>query len=168
MEKYVFRPYSDEYSILFTQERLKIIEELDPQAHVEHVGSTAVPGLGGKGIIDIAISVSRQDILRTKTQLEMAGYEFREQASSPTRFFFRIDYPYDNSVRRIHVHLTEVDSRDWKEMILFRDYLINNPEAMEQYAELKRRGVDKALGDGQKYREYKEEFIRDILGRVLR
>lgn len=110
------------------------------------MGSIAIPNLGGKGILDIAVGVSTSKFAEAKKKLEKAGYEFREKASYPERLFFRIDYPYKNRKRRIHIHLTKFNGQDWEEMIDFRDYL-----------------VKKALGDGEKYRKHKEKFIQNTL-----
>ena len=168
MQKYVFRKYNPEYRAFFTSEKKKIAKALGSMAKIEHVGSTSVPGLGGKGIIDIAVGVPKSKLVETKKKLEKAGYEFREKASYPERLFFRIDYPCKNRKRRIHIHLTKFNGQDWKEMIGFRDYLLKHPEAVEQYVKIKKEGVKKALGDGEKYRKHKEKFIQNILKKVLK
>lgn len=167
MQKYVFRKYNSEYQAFFTSERKKINKALGSIAKIEHVGSTAIPDLGGKGILDIVVGVSKSKISEAKKKLEKAGYEFREKASYPERLFFRIDYPCKNRKRRVHIHLTKFNGQNWKEIIGFRDYLLKHPEAVEQYDKTKKEGVKKALGDGEKYRKYKEEFIQNILEEVL-
>ena len=168
MQKYVFRKYDPEYRVFFTSEKKKIAKALDPTAKIEHVGSTAIPGLGGKGVLDIAVGVSKSKMAEAKKKLEKAGYEFREKTSYPERLFFRIDYPYKNRKRRVHIHLTKFNGQDWKEMIGFRDYLLKHPEAVEQYIKIKKEGVKKALGDGEKYKKHKEKFIEHILRKVLK
>lgn len=166
MQKYVFRKYHPEYRAFFTSEKKKIAKALGSTAKIEHVGSTAIPDLGGKGILDIAVGVSKSKFAEAKKKLEKAGYEFREKAGSPERLFFRIDYPHKNRKRRVHIHLTKFKSQDWKGIIGFRDYLLKHPEAVEQYVKIKREGVKKAFGNGEKYREYKEKFIENILKKV--
>jgi len=98
-----------------------------------------------------------------KFKLEETGYEFREKASYPERLFFRIDYPYGKEKRRVHIHLVELGSQDWKEMIGFRDLLLKNPEIIDQYIAIKKESIKKAMGNGKKYREHKEKFIEEIL-----
>jgi len=167
MRKYVFRKYNPEYRALFTSEKRKIAKALGSTAKIEHVGSTAIPNLGGKGILDIIVGVSKPKFGEAKRKLEKAGYEFREKASYPERLFFRIDCPYKSRKRRVHIHLTRFNGQDWKEMIGFRDYLLKHPEAVEQYVKIKQLGVKKALGDGKIYRKHKENFIENILREVL-
>ena len=166
MRKYVFRKYNPEYQAFFTLEKKKIAKSLDPSVKIEHVGSTAILGLGGKGILDIVVGVSKLKIAEVKNKLEEAGYEFREKASYPERLFFRIDYPCKNRKRRIHLHFTKFGGQDWKEMISFRDYLLKHPEAVKQYIKIKKEGVKKSLGDGEKYRRHKEKFIDNILRKI--
>ena len=126
MQKYVFRKYNPEYRIFFTSEKKNIAKALGSIAKIEHIGSTAIPGLGGKGILDIVVGVSKSKLLEAKKKLENAGYEFREKASCPERLFFRIDYSYKNRKRRIHIHLTKFNSQSWKEFIGFRYYLLKH------------------------------------------
>ena len=99
MQKYVFRKYNSAYRTFFTSERKKIAKALGSTVKIAHVGSTAIPHLGGKGIIDIVVGVSKLKLVEAKKKLEKAGYEFREKASYPDRLFFRIDYPYKNRRR---------------------------------------------------------------------
>ena len=168
MQKYVFRKYNTEYLKFFKEEKKKLAKTLGPSAKIEQVGSTAIPHLGGKGILDIVVGVSKSKIMKAKKRLEKAGYEFREKASTPERLFFRRDYPYKNRKRRIHIHLTKFNSKDWKEMVGFRDYLLKHPEVVKEYSKIKKEAVKKALGDGEKYRKYKESFIQNVLKKALK
>ena len=163
MEKYVFKKYSHEYTALFLSEKKKLAKILGKNANIEHIGSTAVPGLGGKGILDIIIGIIGHNLDDAKKKLIKAGYEFRAIASVPERLFFRRDYNYKKENRRVHIHLIKFKSNDWNKMIKFRDYLIKHPESVEQYMNIKKQAVKKASGDGEKYRKYKEKFIKNIL-----
>ena len=167
MPKYVFRRYKPEYRDFFVLEKNKITKALGSRVKIEHIGSTAVAGLGGKGILDIMIGVVRLKMETAKKRLEKAGYEFREKASYPERLFFRIDYFYKNKKRRVHLHLVKFNSQEWKKIIGFRDYLLGHPEAVQQYIQVKKEAVKKALGDGKKYRKYKEKFIKNILKKEI-
>jgi GrpB-like predicted nucleotidyltransferase (UPF0157 family) len=162
MQKYIFSEYNLEFPSLFEEEKTKI-KNIFKDSTVEHVGSTAVPNLGGKGILDIAVGVLKSQFYEAKEALEKCGYEYREVASTEGRLFFRIDYPYNGNVRRVHLHLMEFNCDEWKKTVGFRDYLRNNEYAKEEYAKIKREGVDVANGDGEKYRKHKHEFILDIL-----
>lgn len=167
MKKYFFRKYQSEYRKFFTMEKNRLRKVLDHSAKIEHIGSTAIAGLGGKGIIDIVIGVSKSKITESKTYLEEAGYEFRKKASYPERLFFRRDYQYKNGKRRIHIHLVKFDGTDWKEMVSFRNYLLKHPKVIDRYVEIKKVAVKKAQGEGEVYRKYKEKFIKSITKKAL-
>jgi len=166
MQKYVFRKYTPHYLEFFNSEKIRISKTLGPTAKIEHVGSTAVRNLGGKGIIDIAVGVlgSKKSLARKK--LETSHYTFREKASCLERLFFRKDRRYRSKTRRIHIHLVTYDSCEWKKMVGFRNYLIVHPAAIKQYSVIKKTGVKKALGDGEIYRTHKERFIKNILKKI--
>lgn len=163
MKKYIYKKYEPQYKRLFYYERNIIKNALGKNVQVEHVGSTAVKGLGGKGIIDILIGTKRKDIYKAKLKLERAGYEYRAVASVPGRIFFKKDYYRKGVQRRVHLHLVEYNSKQWTQVINFRDYLKNNPSAVSEYIKIKKQAVKTAKGDGKIYREMKEGFIKAII-----
>jgi len=160
MKKYVFKPYSKIFPELFKKEKERIVSHLNQQLIIEHVGSTAVPGLGGKGIIDIAIAVDKENIESVSKQIQAIGYEFRPFFSTPDRFYFITHHqdPEEGS-RRYHVHLTGLASKEWKKLTGFRDFLLSSPENLQEYAELKKKAVGEADQDGEKYRKIKEPMF---------
>ncbi len=161
MKKYVFRPYSNIFPKIFQKEKLRIASHVDTSLIIEHIGSTAVPGLGGKGIIDIGIAVDRKQIESVSKQLQALGYEFRPNFSTLDRLYFITFLPdSEEELRRYHIHLTYVENEEWKNFIIFRDFLINFPEALEEYAEIKRKAALEANHDGEKYRKFKESIFK--------
>lgn len=169
MNKYVFKSYNPIFAKLFQKEQTRLRKVLGKSTLIEHVGSTAIPGLGGKGIIDILIAAPKNEIQDTSEKLQKAGYEFRPQASTETRLFFRQDLPDSiESVRRYHIHLTLAGSTDWTEILAFRDFLLTHPKELEKYQEIKIKAADEAKGEGQKYKGLKEPFIQEIIKRSLK
>ncbi len=168
-KKYVYKPYSDHFPDMFAREKTRLKSILnDKYIEIEHIGSTSVPGLGGKGIIDIGILVKKYDIDHVFHALESLGYIFRETGSSPERWFFRIDLPdMLEGVRRYHVHLTYPESTEWKKLITFRDYLRSHPDAVQEYAALKQKSAEEVNEDGALYRQKKAPFFDTILSQVL-
>ena len=166
MQKYIFRKYNPEYQAFFAKEKRKLKELLGSPAKIEHIGSTAVMGLGGKPLVDILVGVP--NILKAKKQLIKSGYNFGEKFSTQERLVFSCDYPYKSRKRRVHLHVTKFNSRDWKEIISFRDYLIKHPEVAKKYTEIKKEAVKKACGDGEIYRNCKKKFIQNILRKAMK
>jgi GrpB-like predicted nucleotidyltransferase (UPF0157 family) len=167
MNKYIFKSYSQKFPELFLKERKRIFDTVIECKDIQHVGSTAVPGLGGKGIIDIAIAIDKKDVTATSRKLQDLGYELREKGSAPERLFFRIDLPdEEESIRRYHVHLSFFESREWKQLLAFREYLKNHPEDAEKYADLKKKAVEEANEDGEEYRRLKGAIFEKILNKA--
>lgn len=167
MEKYQFRKYNYQYRMFFLKEKRILMKWLNGKCSVEHVGSTSIPGLGGKGIVDVLVGVKSKNLHSFITPLEATGYEFREKASTPNRLFFRRDYEVAEETRRVHIHLTEFNGKDWNEMIAFRDYLLKHPEEVKKYAKIKKEAVKRAQGEGEIYREFKCSFMEEITKKQL-
>lgn len=134
----------------------------------EHVGSTAVPGLGGKGIIDICIAVDKSKLQEISSRVQQRGYEFKPKASFEHRLFHQIDLPDEKGgARRYHIHVIDINSSNYKEMIAFRDYLRTHPEDMKKYDEIKKEAAQKATEDKETYMAIKQPVIDEILTKAL-
>jgi GrpB-like predicted nucleotidyltransferase (UPF0157 family) len=167
MKKYIFKPYSNAFPTLFDREKERIFSHIKGDLVIEHVGSTAVPDLGGKGIIDIAIAVDQKEMDSVSKQLQALGYEFRPEYSTPDRLYFIIYLPdLEEGKRRYHIHLTYLTSQEWKDLIFFRDYLRTHPEEAKKYAELKEKAANESKEVGEKYRMLKDPMIRKILTKL--
>ena len=129
------------------------------RAMLEHTGSTAVPGLVAKPVLDILagrnIEDSRDAVIEA---IEAAGYQYRGEQGIPGRDFFRRGNP-----RQYHIHLTHVGSEFWIDHLAFRDYLRVNPEAAERYAVLKLELAAAHPHDREAYIEGKTDFVHSIL-----
>lgn len=129
---------------------------------IEHVGSTSVPGLQAKPIVDIQVSVTDMDVEDAYVPpLEAAGVQLRSRDS--LHRYFR---PFLGQVRDVHVHVCNVGS-DWeREHLLFRDYLRRHPADAARYAEAKREAVRYWADDGWAYTDAKTEAVLHILDRA--
>ncbi|KAF3362558.1 Glutamate-rich protein grpB [Chlamydiales bacterium STE3] len=162
-QKYLFQPYSSTFPDLFQKECQRIERSVNRPLLIEHVGSTAVPLLGGKGIIDIAIAIDQREMKSLIRPLQLLGYTFKPDFSTPDRLYFVTFLPdCEREWRRYHIHLTFPESQDWKGLIGFRDYLRSHPEAILEYEEIKKQAVFLAEENGEKYRAIKEPFIKKI------
>lgn len=161
MFKYVFKPYDPIFPKFFSKEKNRLKKFLGSGILIDHIGSTSIPGMGGKGIIDIAIAViSKDDLSSISSKLIEAGYYYDRKDGTEERWFHGRKV---SDEERYHIHLTFRESRDWKEMISFRDYLKTHPEAFREYKEIKKRAVEEANQDKEIYINIKEPFILEIL-----
>lgn len=132
--------------------------------HVEHVGSTAVPGLPAKPIIDLMGGLQRiEDVAACRPVLERLGYEYMGEYGIPDRHFFVKGDP-----RTHHLHLVEVASSFWVDHLVFRDYLRCHPDTAAAYARLKQELAARHAGDREAYTDSKTAFISDVLAKAKR
>lgn len=161
MFKYVFRPYDPIYPKRFNKEKNRLKKFLGKKIFIEHVGSTSILDMGGKGIIDIAVAAnSKNDLSNVSSQLIEAGYYYDPDDGTGKRWFHGRKV---SDQERYHIHLTFKGSKDWMEIISFRNYLKTHPEYFKKYAAIKRLAVEKAEQDKNIYMQIKEPLIREII-----
>ncbi len=165
--KYVFRKYNSKSIKFFQKEEKKLKRILPKNCKIEHVGSTSIEYLGGKGIMDILIGVPGKNQSKIKNILEENNYKSQKVRGRKDKCSFERDYGFFIK-RRIHVHLTFLDSMTWKEYTLIRDYLRKNPDMAKKYQDLKKEAIKFAKGDGKKYQDYKRSFLNKIKRKVLK
>lgn len=129
---------------------------------LEHIGSTAVPGLPAKPIIDIlAGAPSRAARPPYIAAIVRLGYEHLGAYGIPGRDYFRRGSP-----RTHHVHLVSWSSKFWHDHVLFRDYLRAHPDVAQEYGALKRALAAAFPDDGRQYTDEKGPFIKSVLRRA--
>ena len=163
-------PYNAEWSSLFEKEaeflRNRLPESLIIK--IEHIGSTAVPNLSAKPIIDILIEVSslEETVRQIVPILESEGYDYfwRTDVSPEYAWFIKRNA---EGTRTHHLHLVEADSKLW-ERLYFRDYLREFPDEAERYAKLKHFLSEKYPNDRIAYTDGKTEFVLSITEKAKR
>jgi GrpB-like predicted nucleotidyltransferase (UPF0157 family) len=134
----------------------------DLEIRLEHVGSTSVPGLSAKPIIDIAAGVPpRIDRAPYIQAIKELGYEHLGAHGIPGRDYFRRGSP-----RTHHVHMLSWSSEAWRENLLFRDALRGNATLRLEYEALKRQLAITHAGDRASYQNEKGPFIQAVLRRA--
>lgn len=168
MAKYLFKPYDPIFPRLFEKEERRLRKLLD-YVLIEHVGSTAILGLGGKGIIDIAIQAPEEKLSYVSKALKNLGYKFVAEGGSEGRLFFEQDLPDSKEKsRRYHVHLITEGNLQWQGMIAFRNFLRVNKKFLREYANIKKEAVEKAHEERGKYIAIKDPIIKKILKEALK
>jgi GrpB-like predicted nucleotidyltransferase (UPF0157 family) len=155
-----------EWSLRFSAERDRLSNALGPVAiDIQHVGSTAVPGILAKPILDIAVAIQSFENFYPFVPLLVAlGYEYRGEYGIPRRHYFVHGTPR----RTHHVHMLEQHSADWERHIRFRDRLLRSPAIAAQYSELKLASVSESSGNRDLYQSLKLSFIAKIHGPTAR
>ena len=158
----VISEYNPRWPIMYEEEKALILAAIARWVvAIEHVGSTSVPGLAAKPIIDIMVGVrSLDDAQHCIEPLAAIGYIYQppEVDGIPERRFFNKG-PQDS---HRHLHMAELGSDFWQCHLLFRDYLRSHPDAARQYEALKRELAARFGADRQGYTNAKTDFIRSI------
>jgi GrpB-like predicted nucleotidyltransferase (UPF0157 family) len=128
---------------------------------IEHVGSTSIPGMIAKPIIDIAVAVKDIGAVHEIIEImESHKYIYRGEIGIPDRHLF---VKGSETIRTHHIHLMPITHYQWETHRLFRDYLINHPESAKEYEKLKLGLQRQYSTNREKYLEGKAEFIQTII-----
>jgi len=148
----------------FQKER-DILQELlgDDVLLIEHIGSTAIPGLSVRSVMDIAVGVDCVEALqRAVPLLTEAGYDVLDRIEKYKMVLAKkMHHEYDAPTHYIHIEI--VNGESWNNQIMFRDYLLSHPECVEEYDLLKQSLSDAFRKDHQKYTNAKNAFIERVL-----
>ena len=161
--------YDPQWQTLFAQEAERIWQLLgnDLVVEIEHIGSTAVPGMAAKQVVDIMVGVrSLVDAKSTIAALESLGYVYWRENPDPGRMFFVKGMPPYAKQRTHHVHIVEVNSKFWEEHKLFCDYLRRHPEEAKRYEVLKRDLAASFRSDREAYTNGKNDYIRAVMSKA--
>jgi len=164
--------YSKEWIPKYLEESKEIKKHFGKNIiDIQHIGSTSVPNLAAKPIIDIAVLVeSIEDIPKYVEMAGLLGYSYKPELSSTERIFLRKGNPVE-----YHLSVASSHTPFWDRQIKFRDFLISNPEYRDEYARVKiesSTGLNKVdsqdLTLSQEYNSGKTPFIEKLLGIIYK
>jgi GrpB-like predicted nucleotidyltransferase (UPF0157 family)/ubiquinone/menaquinone biosynthesis C-methylase UbiE len=162
--------HDPDWAAQFERERARLVHALGPLAlRIDHHGSTAVPGLAAKPIIDIQISVaSLKPIEAYARPLALCGYVHHPHDDDSFAPYFHRPASWPHSH---HVHVVQAESDEARRTLAFRDYLRAHPESAREYESLKRELAARFVGDDAESREgyaaAKTSFVTAIVERAL-
>jgi GrpB-like predicted nucleotidyltransferase (UPF0157 family) len=155
-------PYDPQWPSRFEKEREQLSAAIGQWATggIYHVGSTAVPGLNAKPIIDILVGIESLDAARECFELiGELGYQYAPYRTNEMHWFCK-----PNPSRRTHhLHLIPTDSQRFSDELDFRDYLRAHPETANDYAALKHELAGRFANDREAYTDAKADFIQGVL-----
>ena len=159
-------PYDDSWPQLFRQLAVPLRDALGPVAlRIDHIGSTSIPQLAAKPVIDMQISVADFEPLDAyQMPLESLGYVFHPENPELTKRYFR-ETP---GQRMIHIHVRRAGSFSEQFALLFRDYLRTHSDMAEQYAQLKFGLAEQynRVEDREAYTDAKSPFIWSVIAQA--
>lgn len=162
-------PYDPKWPELFLEEKERLLACLPREiiGRIEHFGSTAVPGLAAKPIIDMLVEVTSLEETRRRIVpiLKSQGYDYfwRPTWGDDMPPFYAWFIKRDSSGKRTHhIHMVESHFEHW-DRLLFRDYLIQHPDMAEKYKRLKVRLAAEYPNDRVAYTKGKTDFILRVM-----
>ncbi len=161
MRKVEVVPHRDEWEVLFDLEAERLKEVFKEQAvNIHHIGSTAIPGIAAKPIIDIIVEVKDLSAVnKHNNAMKQLGYIAKGEFGIPGRRFF---IKGSETERSHHVHVYEVGDVEVARHVNFRDFLSQHPDVAKSYSELKQELAEQYPFDIESYMDGKNVFFRDV------
>lgn len=157
-------PHDSNWESVFQSEKKIISSKVHDLLDVEHCGSTTIPNIPSKPIMNICASInSEEDLDQIKKDFLDIGYQYKPSDFPDHHLFFK----QDNGLTTHHVHVMNKDGVNWQKAIKFRDYLISHPDTAQKYADLKLSLAEKFPNDRESYGKGKNPFIDNVLKHVI-
>lgn len=160
--KVVVVPYDESWAINFEKIKSEIENAVgDLIIGVEHIGSTSVPGLSAKPIIDIDVVIEDYSVFDlVLSKLKSIGYIHEGDLGIKGREAFKyVDKPH---LQKHHLYVCPKNSKELHRHVTFRDFLKGNPEAVKKYSVVKQKAAELFPNDIEKYIEYKSSCIEEL------
>ncbi len=147
---------------LFRKEQLKLAGIVGELFVIHHVGSTAIPKMSGKNILDVLIGAPNNNALKSALRkLESSGY-FPGKGKEDNYIFLASKIEETGS-GDIHVHLTLTDSKRFKDFLHLKNYLLQNPKEAKEYRKAKHLIARKTNSNRSDYKKKKSEYVTNLL-----
>jgi GrpB-like predicted nucleotidyltransferase (UPF0157 family) len=162
-------PYEPVWPHLFALERSRVEAVAGSWVEtVEHIGSTAVPGLDAKPVIDLLVGIRNiRDADHCVRPLESIGYSFWAEDPNIDHHRLFVRFVDAGMTSRTHnLHMVETGSAYREDRLVFRDYLRTHPETAGEYARLKYDLVECFRDDRETYTRAKTDFVSAVVGRA--
>ena len=156
-------PYSRKFARKFLKIKEKI-SRIEKNIDIHHVGSTSVPGLEGKGIIDILIGVkSWKRGKEVVSSLKKMGFSHIHPLQSGRTFVSKQKL---TGLGDTHFPIVRIGTKQYSNFLEFRNYLRRNKRERESYIRIKKEILDKVKRDRKKYSQLKGEYIKSVLRKI--
>ena len=149
----------------------KLVEDdikvmLGENVHVDHVGSTAIPDMCGKNIIDVLVGAEDSEEFDVfKQKIENMGY-FASQNSKSEIYQFFASKQGETGSGDTHIHLVVMGTDRYEDFLTLRDYLFHNKKEAEDYMNHKKKLIELGVTDRKQYRATKSEYVSALIERA--
>jgi GrpB-like predicted nucleotidyltransferase (UPF0157 family) len=159
-----FRPY-DPRCPEVARRVIALIQPRMPEARIEHVGSTAIPGCHGKGVVDLILLYPPGRLAEARDAVDSLGFQRHTLPGAfPEERPVRIGtIVHDGEAFRLHVHIVAADAPEAAQQLHFRDILRSDPALIEEYVAGKRAILAGGVADSNEYNQGKDAFIKRVM-----
>jgi len=164
----IILPYDPNWKTEFERIRDYLLEQIgDLVIEIKHVGSTSVPGLCAKPIIDIVAVMESYDVFPAIVErLEKVGFQHEGDGGIKEREVFKRLIPDD--FMNYHFYVCPKDSEENRRQTIFRNTLLNNKDIADEYGKLKMRLIEEVNGDRVLYTDSKTDFIVGVINKAIK
>lgn len=158
-----YLPYDSKLPAAF-EEVKRLVQGAVGDVAVEHVGSTSIPGVGGRNAIDVAVAVEEGEQSAIRSGLYKLGFE-----DSPFPHYLPLlvgKLAYEDSEYPILLYVVSPESGVYQDWIKFRDYMRNHPADAHAYDAVKLNAVAEGSGEGEHYQEAKAPFLTSMASKI--
>ncbi len=144
----------------------KLREKINKDIPIDHVGSTAIPDMIGKNIIDVLVGAKDQDQFHelVKILCEMGYYPSKNSKNEIYQFFASREE--ETSSGDVHIHLAILNTNRYNEFLILRNYLLNNKDETLAYANCKKEIINNITAERKEYRSIKSEYVTKLIERA--
>lgn len=162
LEKQNYNKNKQLYKKIEKQLRLYLNENIP----INHVGSTAIKNMYGKNIIDILIGAKDNlEFENIKKVLENVNF-IPSKRSEDLIYQFFANTSEETKAGDIHVHLVIKNTERYKEFLILKEYLINNPIEVKNYSDFKLNLINKSILDRKEYKRLKSKYVTELIKRA--
>ena len=139
-------------------------KDIDKNIPIDHVGSTAIPNMYGKNIIDILIGVDENEFDKVKNIIKKNGYYASVRKNNIYQFF--ASTKEETKSGDIHIHLVIKDTDRYKEFLILKKYLLKNKKEAKNYSNLKRKILNDGINNREEYKSIKSKYVSELIERA--
>jgi GrpB-like predicted nucleotidyltransferase (UPF0157 family) len=155
-----YKTYSNRYTKLFEEMKRKILHLSTHKLEIEHIGSTAVEGLGGKGVIDISIGIRKwKDADETLNILKKIGFKHFHDIENNSLFVSSKTHCKEGDY---HIHISIIGTKRYEKTLAFRDFLMKHSRKAQKYAITKKEIFERCGENRQLYKKLKNKYFSDF------
>lgn len=162
----IIRQNYKENKVIYNKIKNELVRKIGKTNTIDHIGSTAIPDMFGKNIIDILIGAKDiNEFEKIKNILICKGYSCSNKTKEKEYQFFS-STKKETSSGDVHIHLTILGTNRYNEFLILKEYLLNNKKEAKEYSNFKQKIIEEGIKDRRKYKEIKSKYVEDLLNKA--